>query len=77
MSAIRTQIYLTPDQRLWINELAGVQGVTMAEIVRRALDAYLLTGHADANATLARTFGAAPDAGYPDREGWDRGQRPG
>lgn len=77
MSAVRTQVYLTADQRHRIDELAGAQGVTMAEVVRRALDAYLLTEHADARLTLVRTFGAAPEAAHPDREGWDRGRRSG
>lgn len=77
MASTRTQVYLTPDQRQRIDDLAGAEGVTMAEVIRRALDAYLPTEQGGASAVLARTFGAAPDATYPDREGWDRGQRPG
>ena len=41
MSALRTQVYLTAAQRERIDDLAGAEGVTMAEIVRRALDALL------------------------------------
>jgi len=37
----RTQIYLTDEQRRRINELAESEGLTMAEIIRRALDGYL------------------------------------
>ena len=72
MSATRTQIYLTDEQRRRIDVLAAVEGVTMAEIVRRALDAYL-TAENDAAAALSATFGADPDAAGPSRDGWDRG----
>ena len=76
MAATRTQIYLTADQRSRIDDLAEAEGLTMAEVVRRALDAYLVTGQAGASSVLARTFGAAPDSDYPDRTDWTRGQRP-
>lgn len=77
MAATRTQIYLTADQRQRIDDLAGAEGLTMAEVVRRALDSYLVTGQAGASSVLINTFGAAPEAQYPDRSEWDRGQRPG
>lgn len=67
MATTRTQIYLTRDQRQRIDELADSEGVTMAEVVRRALDSYLVIGQAGASSVLARTFGAAPEAKYPDR----------
>jgi len=73
MSATRTQVYLTEQQRRRIDEIAEVEGVTMAEIIRRALDAYLdheLPGAAEA---LASTFGALPDMAAPSRSEWDRG----
>jgi predicted DNA-binding protein len=72
MSATRTQIYLTDEQRRRIDEVAAVEGVTMAEIVRRALDAYLAAQN-DAAAALSATFGADPDAAPPSRDEWDRG----
>ncbi len=72
MSATRTQVYLTDDQRQRIDEIARVEGVTLAEVVRRALDAYL-SADRDAAASLAATFGADPGAGAPDRDEWDRG----
>lgn len=77
MAATRTQIYLTTDQRQRIDELADAEGVTMAEVVRRALDSYLVAGQPGASSVLTRTFGAAPEAQYPDRAEWARGQRPG
>jgi hypothetical protein len=72
MSATRTQVYLTAEQRDRIDELARSEGATMAEIVRRALDAYL-SDEPNPAAALAETFGADPDASAPSRNEWDRG----
>lgn len=72
MSAIRTQIYLTPEQRDRIDRVAGAEGLTMAELIRRAIDEYL-GEDADPTAALAATFGAAPDVDVPSRDGWRRG----
>ena len=72
MSATRTQIYLTEAQRQRIDEIAQADGVTMAEVIRRALDSYL-ANEGDASAALLATFGADPDATAPDRSEWDRG----
>lgn len=44
----------------------------MAEVIRRALDAYL-DDEGDAVAALSSTFGANPDASAPSREDWRRG----
>ncbi|MDQ4133019.1 MAG: ribbon-helix-helix domain-containing protein [Actinomycetota bacterium] len=71
MSATRTQVYLTEDQRRRIDEIARADGVTLAEVVRRALDAYL-SADRDASADLAATFGADPHAAAPRRDKWDR-----
>jgi predicted DNA-binding protein len=68
----RTQIYLTDEQRRRINELAESEGLTMAEIIRRALDGYL-DDLANAEPALIATFGAAPDFSVPSRNEWDRG----
>lgn len=73
MSATRTQIYLTDEQRQRIDALAESEGLTMAEIIRRALDAYLVNETPDPERALASTFGAAPDATVPSRDEWDRG----
>jgi len=70
--SIRTQVYLTDQQRQRIDELAESEGVTMAEIIRRALDGFL-DEQPDPHAALAATFGAAPDATVPSRDEWDRG----
>ena len=68
----RTQIYLTDDQRRRIDELASAQGLTMAEVIRRAVDGYL-EEQTDPSAALSATFGAVPDFEVPSRAEWDRG----
>ena len=73
MSAIRTQVYLTEEQRRRVDALAEADGVTMAEVVRRALDAYLEDASPNPQLALAATFGAAPAATAPSRDDWDRG----
>ncbi len=72
MSSTRTQVYLTEEQRRLIDRMATLQGVTMAEVVRRALDAYLAE-EPDPSDALAATFGVAPEASVPTRDEWDRG----
>jgi hypothetical protein len=72
MGATRTQVYLTNEQRRMIDEIAQAEGVTLAEVVRRALDAYL-RAERDAAAGLAATFGADPSASMPSRDEWGRG----
>lgn len=72
MSATRTQIYLTADQRRRIDQIATVQGVTMAELIRRAVDEYL-SDEVDASDALADTFGADPTASVPSRDDWRHG----
>jgi hypothetical protein len=72
MSATRTQVYLTEDQRRRIDEVVRAEGTTLADVVRRALDAYLNTD-LDSDAALTATFGADPDACGPNRDEWARG----
>lgn len=68
----RTQVYLTDDQRERIDRLASVEKITLAEVVRRALDRYLADEVPDPVTALASTFGADPGASAPDRSTWDR-----
>lgn len=72
MSAIRTQIYFTDEQRRRIDRVAAAKGLTMAELVRRAVDDYL-DDEPDPEQSLAATFGASPDADVPGRDTWQRG----
>ena len=68
--AHRTQIYLSDDQRARLDELAERRRLTMAEVIRRALDAYLETDD-----DLDATFGAATGIRdhVPGRNEWARG----
>ncbi len=72
MSATRTQVYLTEEQRRRIDLVAKASGVTMAEVIRRALDEYL-SEEPDPSAVLVATFGADPDLAVPSRDEWGRG----
>lgn len=72
MSSRRTQIYLTDEQRERVDRVAAAQGLTMAQVIRRALDDYL-DDLPDPDAALDATFGAAPDAATPSRDSWARG----
>ena len=73
MSATRTQIYLTEEQRDRIDEIVEAEGVTLAEVIRRALDDYLGRNVTNPVAALATTFGADPAISVPSRDEWDRG----
>jgi Ribbon-helix-helix protein, copG family len=72
MPATRTQIYLTAEQRHRIDQAAAADGITMAELIRRAVDDYL-DHDVDASTALAATFGADPAAAVPSRDQWRRG----
>jgi len=73
MSAVRTQIYLTEEQRAQIDSITEASGLTLAEVVRRALDTYLDTEFPDPDSALRSTFGSLPDAESPSRDEWSRG----
>ena len=75
MAQTRTQIYLRPDQRQRIDQVAAAEGVPLAEIVRRALDRYLEEEVVDPVAALKESFGSAPDLEPPSRDDWDRSVR--
>lgn len=72
MSSTRTQVYLTDEQREGIDAVAEREGITMAEVIRRALDAYL-DSPVERELTLRTTFGAMPNIEAPSRSEWDRG----
>lgn len=65
-------MYLTEAQRERIDRLARARGVTMAAVIRTALDEYL-EDEADPSAALAATFGTLPTIEPPSREEWERG----
>ena len=72
MVATRTQIYFTEEQRRRIDRAAEARGITMAELIRAAVDEYL-DDELDPGEALAATFGAAPEATTPSRDDWQRG----
>lgn len=72
MPSTRTQVYLTDEQRARVDRVAASEGLTMAQVIRRALDEYL-DDVPDPDVALDATFGAAPDAAAPSRDSWARG----
>jgi predicted DNA-binding protein len=72
MSANRTQIYFSEEQRKRIDRAAAARGITMAELIREAVDEFL-GDETDAADALAATFGTVPDATVPSRDDWHRG----
>jgi Mlc titration factor MtfA (ptsG expression regulator) len=73
MSATRTQVYFTEEQRRRLDALAEREGKTLAEVVREAVDAYVAQAPPDLDAVLDETFGSMPDLEVPARSEWDRG----
>ena len=73
MPALRTQIYLTAEQRKKLAALQRRDGRSLAEHVRAALDAYLTAEAPDLESALDETFGAVPGLTAPSRDAWDRG----
>jgi hypothetical protein len=73
MSATRTQIYLTEQQRRQIDVIAEARGLSLAEVIRQAVDRYLTENAVDPTIALTSTFGGDPLIELPDREEWDRG----
>jgi predicted DNA-binding protein len=67
--AVRTQVYLTEEQRARLDELARRQGQAMAQLIREAIDRFLAEGD-----DLDATFGSAPGIGgrVPSRDEWER-----
>ncbi len=73
-SALRTQIYLSAEQRTRIDAIRARDHKSLAEIVREALDAFFAAEATETPAeALAATFGALPDLEVPSRNEWDRG----
>jgi predicted DNA-binding protein len=73
MSIIRTQVYLTRDQRKKLDARGDREGKTLAHLIREAVDRYLEEEPADARVALKATFGTLPDLEVPPRQEWDRG----
>lgn len=71
MAALRTQIYLTAEQRARLDERVAAEGRPLAALIREAVDAYLAASpRVGAAEALAATYGAVPDAEVPPRSEW-------
>ncbi len=55
-----------------IDRVARMRGIPMAEVVREAVDRYLVD-IPDVDDALERSFGADPMASSPSRDEWRRG----
>ncbi len=73
MSATRTQVYFTEEQRRKLDALTKRERKTLAEVVREAVDAYTAQPPSDLESVLDEAFGSMPDLEVPDRSKWDRG----
>ncbi len=72
MSMTRTQVYLPAELRRRVDERADVEGKSMAEVVREALERHLAERDADSQVVLDETYGSVVDAWVPPRDEWDR-----
>jgi predicted DNA-binding protein len=73
MASVRTQVYLTVEQRARLDELAQSQGTSLAALVRLAVDQFLAEEGPDPVTALNATFATMPDLEVADRAEWDRG----
>ncbi len=76
---MRTTIELDGELFRRATRKAAEAGTTLSVLVERALEAHLdsraeIGGRPDSDvqATLAATFGTAPEAAFPNRDEWDR-----
>jgi ribbon-helix-helix CopG family protein len=74
MSATRTQVYLTAEQRAALDQRADVERKTMAHVIRDAIDSYLAGDLDDQQRSraFADTFGSCSGLAerIPSREEW-------
>lgn len=70
-AATRTQIYLSQEQRRELDARAKREGVSLAELIREAVDEYLESRPASVDEALAASFGTVPDAAAAPRSEWD------
>ncbi len=73
MASVRTQIYLTTEQRSRLDTLARSQQTSMAALIRQAVDQLLAEEAPDPVTALDATFATMPELEVPERGEWDRG----
>lgn len=75
MKALRTQIYLTREQRERLDEISRMKKKSLAQLIRDAIDAFLERDEIDAEEAMRETFGADPNFSVPPREVWSERDR--
>lgn len=73
MASLRTQIYLTREQRQRLDMIARREGKSLAELIRAAVDEFLTGAVPEGAKALDDSFGSAPGFEVPSRDEWDRG----
>jgi hypothetical protein len=73
MSSTRTQVYLTATQRERLDELTRRRGVSLATVIRDAIDRYLAEARPALGEALTASFGRLPDLEVSSRDEWDDG----
>ena len=73
MPSLRTQIYLTADQRRRLDSRGRRTGTPLAAMIREAVDAYLVEDAPSLDVALGESFGAIPDLELIPRGEWNRG----
>ena len=73
MGSVRTQIYLTAEQRARLADLARSQKTSLAALIRQAVDQFLAEEGPDPATALDATFATMPELEVPERDEWDRG----
>jgi predicted DNA-binding protein len=73
MPSLRTQIYLTVEQRRRLDARRRRERRPLAELIREAVDRYLDASEVDPAAALDSTFGRLPGLEVPSRDEWERG----
>ncbi len=68
---MKIQIQLTAGQRHGLEEIARREQRSIADVIERAIDAWLSSAPLQ-EAALRATFGVLPDLEVPSRDGWDR-----
>jgi hypothetical protein len=67
----RTQVYFPDELRARIDEVCAREGVTLAQVVRDAVESYLDAVAPPCGPALDETFGKLPRLDVPSREEWD------
>jgi len=68
--AIRTQIYLTEEQRRRLDEIGRREHRSLAALIREAVDTFVSEIAPDPEAALEDTFGSMPELEVPERAEW-------